>query len=285
MNFLRSLILVTALFAPLTFAANKPAAQPVNLKDATLAVYHGKQVCKYTTHETGFGPMAEWGCKFESQFTCSATVIGDRDHKRRYTGLTAGHCFDWEKESEYYISSQISQTPVLNKIKLIKFEYDSRYDFAIFEFEPLRDYPVVPIGMDFPEVGAVVTNVNFALGLAKQQTEGKVVSGLITTPAMKQLDDTKGRFLVSIGIGPGASGSAVVADGKIVGIVEAIFPETQMPTVVIPTGQTLLNFMDDDSAGIKPKLEPKKVASPTLPDEDEKANVFITILRILYFLI
>jgi hypothetical protein len=271
MKLLRYLTIVATLYASPVFAANEPAVQPVNLKDATLAVYQGKQVCEYTTHETGFGPWPEWGCKFKSRFTCTATVIA-ADGEGRYIGLTAGHCFDWEKENEYYISSQISQTPVLKKIKLRKFENDERYDFAIFEFKSLNVYPVVPVGGDvIPEPGTVVTNVNFALGLVKQQTEGKVVSGVIITPAIKVLEYTKGRYLVNIGLGPGASGSAVVVDGKIVGLVEAIFPETQMPTVVIPTGQTFLNFMEDDSAGIKPLPEPKKSDNPKVSPEEEHA--------------
>lgn len=288
MEILRCLVIVATLFASPVFATTKPAdpvvPQTVNLKDATLAVYHGKQVCKYRTVDSFFGPYAEWGCKFESEFICTATVIETKG-QGDYLGLTAGHCFDWDKEKDYYISSQIGQSPVLKSIRLKKFENDERYDFALFEFQSLNVYPVIPIGKDIPAVGTQVNNVNFAFGLVKQFTEGKVVSDQVITPSRKQLENIKGRFLVNIGIGPGASGSAVVVDGKIVGLVEAIFPDTQMPTVIIPTGQTFLNFKEDDSAGLKPKPEPKKPDTPKLPEEEHSAAWFNRVLIIFWYLI
>lgn len=259
MKFLRGLLLVgSLLLASSVMGATKPKAPEVNLKDATVAVYHGKQVCAYEKVDDLFGPMVEWGCKFKSEFTCSGTVVAH--DMGGYIGLTAGHCFDWEKEDEYYISTKEQSVPVLKKIKLIKFENDDRYDFAVFVFESNMDIPTVPVSSDEDSiiVGGTVSNVNYSFGLVKQFTEGKIISGIITDPAIKDLNDTKGRFLVNIGIGPGASGSAVVANGKIIGLVEGIFPTTQMPTIVIPTGHTLENFMEDDSAGLKPKPEPKK---------------------------
>ena len=84
--------------------------------------------------------------------------------------------------------------------------------------------------------------------------------------------------MVGIGVGPGASGSAVVdaQTGEIVGLVEAVFPGTQMPTVVIPTGQSLYNFIEDDSTGLKPDKE------PPVKDEDHKnESVWIRIVRFI----
>lgn len=264
---IRNLILAVAisLSASSAFAAPKPKSNfRETLSQATIPVYHGKQVCKYTNVDTFFGSFPEWGCKFESRFTCTATVVG-RQSEADYIGLTAGHCFDWKKKDEYYVSEQIGSRPVLRKIKLIKFESenDDRYDFALFEFSSsMAEYPVIEVDYQSklgPAVGSLVFNTNFSFGLVKQFTEGKVISDIIFDPAIASTSDLKGRYLVAIGLGPGASGSAVVdSKHKIVGIVEAIFPGTQMPTVVMPTGQTLAHFMDDDSAGLQPKDEPKK---------------------------
>jgi hypothetical protein len=261
---IRTLILAAVLALTPAFVVAKQ--QKPNFRDtlsnATLAVYQGKQVCKYEDIEAFFGTFPEWGCKFVPKFVCTATVVGQTS-PADYIGLTAGHCFDWTKKDEYYVSEKIGSRPVLRKIHLAKFENDQRYDFAVFEFSTSigRSYPVIDIQLEGtgPEVGLSVLNNNYSFGLVKQTIEGKVVSEIITDPAVKMGNHLKGRYLVSIGLGPGASGSAVIDESthKIVGIVEAVFPGTQMPTVVMPTGQSFANFIEDDSAGLEPEKEPK----------------------------
>ena len=93
------------------------------------------------------------------------------------------HCFDWEKIEEYYVADKIGQHPVLHKIHIEKFENDERYDFAGFTFHSFTQYPVIPISVKgAPAVGTQIINENFAFGLVKQATEGKVISELITEP-------------------------------------------------------------------------------------------------------
>ena len=275
------LSLFLSLFAVSSFAKSTPKP---DLSKATLIVYQGKQICKWSSTEGFLFDEPEWGCEFKTRFTCTATVIDGESGN--YIGLTAGHCFNWDAvdKNEYYVSDTLADKPVIHKIRLIKFENDERYDFALFEFQSLENYPIIPIAESVdPKVGDEIENVNYALGLIKQTTHGAVVGGIISAPAISGLSDLKGRFLVNIGVGPGASGSAVVdkKTGKIIGIVEAAFPGTQMPTVVMPTGKTLRNFFEDDSAGLHPKPQGPLPTPPAVmgPEPDTLWQHIIRILR------
>lgn len=284
MKCVRSVILAIALMMAAAFSTPaKQAAQPdfsETLSKATVAVYSGKQVCEYKVVEGWFSSYDVWGCKFETHFTCTATVI-DKDRRGDFVGLTAGHCFRYEaldKGWKYYVSEALSEKPVLNEIHLTKFAADERYDYAVFEFSSLRDYPVIEILQDkesIPAVGTPVLNANFSLGVVKQVAEGKVVSKQITYDEGGSSCGhmCKDRYFVNIGVGPGASGSAVVdaKTHKIIGMVEAVFPSTQMATIVMPMGTRFVDFMDDASAGIRPQAPPKGEAvkdhvAPTLMD-------------------
>ena len=246
------------------FAA-KPAPENFNetLSKATVAVYAGKDMCGYKTVDTPFGTLDVWSCEFKTQFVCTGTVIR-ADERGTYAGLTAGHCFDYDimdKGVKYYVAEGLSKEPVLNEIHLIKFEADDRYDYAVFQFHSLHQYPVIDFQKSggTPALGTEILNANYSLGVTKQVLEGKVVSAQIgADEGGRHCSDCAGRYFVGIGVGPGASGSAVV-DAKthqIVGLVEAVFPETQMATIVMPMGDTFIHFMDDDSAGIRHKSAP-----------------------------
>ena len=252
-------------------AESAPPAQPEftqTLSKATLAVYRGKQECAWKKEDFGWFVAEVWSCEFKRSFTCTGTVIAN-PAPGEYIGLSAGHCIDWDDEKNYYVSEGIEPDAVLRNVEIVKSENDKRYDYVVFTFHSAHDFAVVDLnGPDDlqPAVGTPVVNSNFALGIGKELLEGKVVSEALSAPA---LDGDKQRYLVSIGIGPGASGSPVVdaKTHKIVGLVEAIFPMTQMSTVVIPTGKQLADFLDDDSAGLKPlKPTPKPAgeAAPTL---------------------
>jgi Trypsin-like peptidase domain len=265
----RSVVLAAAMLtAPFI---TKAQVSQEKLSAATLAVYQGKQICKWNEEPGFFGSEWVWGCEFKSRFTCTATVI-DSDGRGGYVGLTDGHCFQWEHEKEYYVSETIADKPVVRHIVLQKFENDDRYDFAIFTFHSHNVYPTIEVDFDgaTPKVGTKITNVNYSLGLVKQFTNGEVVSDIISEP-IPRMKDLKGRFLVSIGLGPGASGSAIVGEnGKIVGLVEMVFPGTQMPTAAMPTGQTLKNFLEDDSAGLK--NQPQAGAPPAEVEVEKEAH-------------
>jgi Trypsin-like peptidase domain len=272
-------LLVTSLLAVPARATEVKPDVAAELAKATLLVYQGKQVCRYHTEIDFIFEEQVWGCEFVTHFTCTATVV-DKDGEGGYVALTAGHCFDYDAvaRGEYYVADTLVDKPVVHKIAVQKFANDDRYDYAVITFRSLEDYPVIPISMDVnPKIGDQISNVNYAFGLVKQVTRGPIVSGLIDAPAVPDLKDTKGRFLVAIGLGPGASGSAVINDkGEIIGIVEAVFPRTQMPTVVMPTGKTFKNFIQDDSAGLKPEPPgplPREPRAPRAPEPTAKELV------------
>ncbi len=280
--FLALSLLVASLFAIPASAKVQPKPDySEELSKATLAVYSGKQVCEYKPEDTFFGPVDFWGCKFESRFTCTATVV-DKNGSGGFLGLTAGHCFDYElldKGVKYYVSDSLNDKPVLNEIHLVKFESSDRYDYALFDFHSIRDYPVFEIlrdGEAIPPIGTLIQNVNFSLGVVKQVAEGKVVSKQFENGGGRACDRECGaRYFVGIGVGPGASGSAVVdaKTHKIIGLVEAVFPSTQMATIVMPMGTRFADFMDDASAGLRPQAPPP--GQKAVRSHPEKRKTFL----------
>jgi hypothetical protein len=270
MNLIK-LLGTAGLFAAMLLLIPAAKAQDAKLAAATLAVYHGKQECKFVDEPVFFFVEKVWTCEFKPRFTCTATVI-EADGEGNYLALTAGHCFDRTLKDEYYVSAELSDHPVVNRIELVKVEDDNRYDYAVIKFHSVKEYPVIPVDTttDVPAIGSQVDNVNFAFGLTKMTTHGVVESGLITNPPSKG-KDLAGRFYIGIGVGPGASGSALVQNGKIVGIVEAIFPGTQMPTVAMPMGSLFLNFVDDDSASMDVVPEPKPAVVAEAPKPKKKS--------------
>lgn len=190
--------------------------------------------------------------------------------------ITAGHCFDWKELDNYYVSDGINEKPVLHKAVVQKFEANERYDYAVLTFKSLRSHPAIELetmNAEGPALGTKVININFSYGIVQQAMHGEVNSAIIQSTEGGDCDMCKGRYLVSIGIGPGASGSAVVDETthQIIGFAEGIFPGTAMPSVVIPAGRRLGEFLDDDSVGIKPLPEGPKTQNDTqvVPDSSE----------------
>lgn len=239
------------------------------LSKATLAIYAGKQACEYVTISTFFGDFPEWTCGFESHFVCTGTVIHATEGT--YVGLTAGHCFSYDRMDEgykYYISDGVNAHPVLREIEILKFESNDQYDYGVFSFDSLRDYPAVSVSHGpVPALGTRVLNVNFSLGVVKEVVEGPVVSNQISEVESTRAPHLRRRYMVQIPFGPGASGSPIVDEEshEIVGLVEAAFPSTQMAAVVMPVGPNFGDFLEDDSVGLKPLPEPKN----TNPDADQ----------------
>lgn len=278
---MRKTIAVLILAVALLFCSNVLKAQTAesdlrtNLSRATLGLHQAKQECKWVVTPSFFFEIHEWTCEVKSKFVCTATVFtsnGDGD----YLALTAGHCFDWDHANEYYVSDELSEHPALKKVTVVKFENNARYDYGVIRFHSaFVDYPAIKLAdmhsNSVPVIGTKVVNVNLSLGLIKQSLDGQVVSGIIG----EICKECRGRFLVSVGVAPGASGSAVVNEqtGEIVGLVEMVVPGTQMATIVIPVGVQLANFMEDDSVGIKPKKEEPLSVPPASPAK-KKCGLF-----------
>lgn len=268
---MKALIRTTALAALMCLIPAHSRAQvgPVQedfqqtLSKATLSVYQAKQVCGYKPFETIFGTFQVWGCNFERHFTCTATVIGQTGESE-YLGLSAGHCINWAEEKNYYVGTTVGPEPVLHNIEILKSENDDRYDYVVFTFHSARPLPAIQVDMDggIPALGTKVLNINFALGVGKHFSHGEVTSEPLDDDVIRM----KQRFMASIEGAPGASGSSVVDENthKIIGLCEFGFNRGNLGTGVIPTGRRFIDFIDDDSAGMKPLPEPKAPATKSI---------------------
>lgn len=291
-----ALLLSTLLALAAPARAQKP--QPTEpdfretLSKATLAVYAGKQVCKYVQVQSFFGPVPVWQCGFESHFVCTSTVVR-HDDRGDYMGLTAGHCFDYkamDKGWEYYISEGVNEKPVLRKIDILKFENNDRYDYALFNFRSMREYPVILVEgqSSVPALGKKIINVNFSYAITREVTEGVVVSGIVGDLESTDAPALRGRYFIQMPFGPGSSGSAVVDEEthKIVGMVEISFRGTQMAAMIMPAGPRFKDFMEDQSIGMKPKPEPAAgpQGQPGESDEDDTVlhRIFLSLKNLFH---
>lgn len=146
-----------------------------------------------------------------TSFTCTATIFEKIPHG--YYLLTAGHCIEDKPEAQYFIAEQIGSPR--SEVRVVKYYDDDILDFAILQFLTDKSYPVIPLGQD-AETGREVINPNFGYGLAKQLSKGYVSS----EPMVRNKEcPCEGKFLVQIYGAQGSSGSAVIANGHIVGIV------------------------------------------------------------------
>ena len=258
MKVVASLVLALGLAIP-AFAQSVIKKAPPSFQDvlskATLAVYEGHVVCTPDS------------CDLKSSFICTATVVGG-DSLFEYTGLTAGHCFEDQQDPglHYYVSETVNQKPVLRKIEIVKSDNSSRYDYGLFTFSSSRDYPAIPVDVSsIPQIGTKILNANFSLGVTKEIVEGVVVSGIVGESAHET--DLRRRYFAQIVFGPGASGSPIVDEQthKIIGIVEAMFPGTQMAAVIMPVGTNYADFLEDDSV----------VPQDVLPDPNSDSRLSI----------
>lgn len=205
---------------------------------------------------------------FVSNFTCTATVI-DRPEPYTYILLTAGHCFHDDPSSKYYVSEGIDEDPTLQHVTILKKAHTKKYDYALLELHSAHEYPVIHVSYEpLPVIETPVVNINFSLGVTQQLVKGYIQSGIMergqsADPALE------GRFITSLGIGPGASGSAIVNENthEIIGLGEMIFPGLAMGSVAMPIGKSFDNFMIDDSILEKAPAEVKK-AVPLPPSID-----------------
>ena len=153
----------------------------------------------------------------KNYFDCSAAVY--EKIKGGYYLITAGHCVQGVPENATFsVADQIGGS--LTPVKLLKAREDD-IDFAQFELRTDKSYPVIEIGdEDTLRVGDEVINSNFADGLGKQLSIGRVsTQNLIKTRDC--VTGCEGGFLVQIYGAGGSSGSVVISKKthKIVGIV------------------------------------------------------------------
>lgn len=218
----RLLAVVAALCLSLTPTMTMAAQETDRLKmssahqkvyDASLALY---------------GELGEVG-----HFLCTSTVIAARPGQ--YLLLTAGHCVvgdDLPTGLKFFVSEQIVDQPVIGNpnlmpVEVIRAENDDKYDFALLLLNTTKNFPVIGLSDKVPQVEDKVYTVNYSLGIAKQVALGVVATGVIGNEGSEgDCGLCKGRYMVHLFAGPGASGSAIIDEktNEIVGVGEIGFP-------------------------------------------------------------
>jgi Trypsin-like peptidase domain len=203
-----------------------------------------------------------------THFLCSTTVVAQRkvmnaSGKHEYLLLTAGHCITGDglpEDLKFGVREQIAEDspkPDLQPVDVIKAENDAKYDFAILYLASDKVYPIIEIDFDtIPQIEDKVYDVNFSLGLVKQVALGVVATNVMDTQTSDgSCDICKGRYMVHIFAGPGASGSAIISEktNKIVGVGELGFPGTTTG-LGVETTKALKEWLDAPSAS---NLSPK----------------------------
>jgi hypothetical protein len=166
-------------------------------------------------------------------FLCTTTVIAARPGQ--YLLLTAGHCVvgeDLPTDLKFYVSEQIVDQPIIGNpnlmpVEVVRAENDDKYDFALLQLTTNKNFPVIGLSDKVPQVEDKVYTVNFSLGVAKQVALGEVATGVIGNEGSEgDCGPCKGRYLVHLFAGPGASGSAIIDEktNEIVGVGEIGFP-------------------------------------------------------------
>ncbi len=169
----------------------------------------------------------------KNHFDCTAEI-----YEKIPTGyhlITAGHCVqDIPAAVTFSVADEINGP--LTPVKLIKAREEGNMDFAEFELDTNKVYPVIPLGDESTlRVGDEVINPSFAAGLGKQISIGKISSQYLT-PTRDCPESCKDQFLVQTFSAPGASGSAIISKKthKIVGIMVAELDQENVGMVVEP---------------------------------------------------
>ena len=121
-------------------------------------------------------------------------------------------------------------------VKILKAVMQEPLDFALLYLPTKESFGVDEMeSVSRTRVGDKVTDVNFALGVAKQYSHGTIGSQRIHDTA----PELNGDFLVQMDGGPGSSGSGVLHDGKLIGIVIYGFNEGTIGMGVEPIDSIL----------------------------------------------
>ncbi len=178
----------------------------------------------------------------ERHFLCTAEAY-EWSKEDGYKLITAGHCVTGEGLPDglkFYVAEDASTNPDLMPVTVLKSENSDAFDFAILSLKTDRIYPImhlVPQGRQLSELESLVVNVNFSLGLVKEIVFGRVASEIIPNEGAEgDCKVCKGRFMVNIDNGPGASGSAIVDEGskEVIGLTEAGSSRLSGITICIP---------------------------------------------------
>jgi len=171
-----------------------------------------------------------------------------------YLLLTEGHCIDPDEtgapdDVKYFVGplgakSEKDGDPV----EVVKWQNDGVVDAAELHVKTSKYYEVLPLAYQNPQVEEKVFYVGYPKMINKIIFEGQVASevGVVDGPHCEGI--CKGRIVVQIGGGPGASGSAIVSEktGQIVGLLEGHMYENG---VMMVPAQAIRDFL------VKPEVK------------------------------
>lgn len=155
------------------------------------------------------------------RFICTTTAI--QKVKGGYILLTARHCVvDMRFKVFFVIIDKDSDTPYIRASLLVAGGPDT--DAALLQINTPLDIPVIPVGDErLISVGSKVEYFGYPMNLGKLFFEGYVSAAKIGPPAYDQ-PQWNGDLGITIQIGPGSSGSALVDPNQeaIVGVVTGV---------------------------------------------------------------
>jgi hypothetical protein len=204
------------------------------------------------------------------RFVCTAEAIAKVPGG--YELLTAGHCTPRNSEipgdATYFVATDIGGE--LMPVSIVKAVMKEPLDFAILYLPTKKHFNVEETqSVTEVRVNDKVTDVNFALGLAKQYSHGTVGSLRIHDAD----PEINGDFLVQMDGGPGSSGSGVLHDGKLIGIVIYGFSEGSIGMGVEPI-DAILAAIPSTPAYVAPPAQPVDNE-----DENDGGNPFVKNLQ------
>ena len=197
--------------------------------DATLAVYVQHFDSKHV---------------LQSQFVCSAFVVGEDLDGKGVTILSAGHCVDDQPPDwTFAVADTLGATQqAVTVISARYVEETSDDDHALFHLVTNKKYPVLALEDESESaIGDETLNPNFTFGMVKQLARGRIASQNINAPVA--FPNTVGGFLVDEIANVGSSGSPVISltSHKVIGMVIAEVDHSGM--IVEPTSALRKSIM------------------------------------------
>ena len=179
--------------------------------------------------------LALYGTKGKTtHFLCTAEPIAKIDGGYRL--LSAGHCVQTvPADVQFSIADEIGGK--LIPVTMVKAYLGEGIDFSLFDLKTTKKYSLFELGDERTSaVGDPTIDPNFALGLGKQISLGRITSRALSVSEDCPADGCVGGFLVQEYAGPGASGSAVVSlkTHKVIGLLVFEFGDGDVGFAVEP---------------------------------------------------
>lgn len=216
------------------------------------------------------------------QMRCTATAykVVKKEGKDMTRFVSAAHCVsgdtdEEQKQQKYFVTSDALGSKTFIPASLVEAgDKKKGDDFSIFEVEGSK-FPVVALGDNSKvTVAEPVIDVSAPLGLGRLYFEGYVSSVKVDRPPVNAGDvQWNDVMIVSIGGGPGSSGSCVVSleQHAVIGFLVGSFGNGNIGFIVVPVNK-FKAFEDAVDKGTYKKSAPKK-------DKDILESFFDTMLK------